>query len=135
MLSVIASIAALVLPVAALLRNRKKPLKKPFTFSALSFSLCLASVCTELYTIKYRVQIKDIAGILDTIDSVLLLCLVASVAVIILNTVYLSFLSSGKSVDKDAPVEEMPAGEAEPEEASAGDRPEETASPEFEDAR
>ena len=135
MLSVIAIIAALVLPVAALLRNRKKPLKKPFTFSALSFSLCLASVCTELYTIKYRVQIKDIAGILDTIDSVLLLCLVASVTVIILNTVYLSFLSSGKSVDKDAPVEEVPAGEAEPEEASAGDRPEETASPVFEDAR
>ena len=132
MLSVIAIVAALVLPVAALLRNRKKPLKKPFTFSALSFSLCLASVCTELYTIKYRVQIKDIAGILDTIDSVLLLCLVASVAVIILNTVYLSFLSTGKNADKDTPVEEAPADETEPEEASAGDAPEETASPEQE---
>ncbi len=132
MLSVIAIIAALVLPVAALLRNRKKPLKKPFTFSALSFSLCLASVCTELYTIKYRVQIKDIAGILDTIDAVLLLCLVASVAVIILNTVYLSFLSSGKSAGKDTPAEEAPAGDAEPEEAPADDRPKETAASEQE---
>ena len=94
MLSIISVIVALILPLIVILRRKKKPVKKPFTFFALSFVCCLATLCTELYTIKYRVDTNDIAGIIDTIDSVLLLCLAATAAVIIINTVALSILSS-----------------------------------------
>lgn len=65
---------AIGLPVYALWRNGKSPVKRPYLYALISFAFCAAAIIEELFTIKRRALAGDFGGILDTIDTVLIIC-------------------------------------------------------------
>ena len=74
------------LPVYVVWRTGKdRPLRHPYLFSVGSFLCCGGAMLRELYTIKRRLTAGDIGGIEDTIDAVLLICVVVLVIAVILN--------------------------------------------------
>ena len=85
MLPIITPLLALLLPVYALRRAEKKPLRRPYLISLGSFACAFAATLAELYVIKKRVLSEDMAGIMDTIDAVLLICGAIAVITLLVN--------------------------------------------------
>lgn len=90
MISVVAILVAFGLPVFALWRvNRGTNWKHPYFFSLGSFACCAWGMITEILTIKQRLLVGDIGGIQDTIDAVVMLCVILLVVTLILNVLLL----------------------------------------------
>ena len=99
-------IVMIALPVYALWRTGKdRPLRHPYLFSVGSFLCCGGAMLQELYTIKRRLTAGDIGGIEDTIDAVLLICIVVLVIAVILNLLSLGLAhESAKEQNHDRPL-------------------------------
>lgn len=66
-----------------------KEVKKAYSFSIVSFSLCVISVVLQLFEIGNRASVGDFAGIDDTIGAVLFASVVLGMVTIVLNVVAL----------------------------------------------
>jgi len=84
-LSIVFGILAVALPILA----RRKELKKWVIFSIASFSSCISALIFQLLEINDRVEINDIATVMDTIGSLVIVGILISVITVILNTVSL----------------------------------------------
>ena len=89
MVPIISAAMALGLPLFALYREGKKPLRRPYRFSLFSFLFCAAAELGELLVIKRRVLAHDFGGIEDTIDAVIIICAAVLVAAAVLNYILL----------------------------------------------
>ena len=86
MIPVVSGILMLILPAIVIWKSgRGKPLQKPYLFSVGSFACCAAAILQELYTIKRRLAAGDISGIEDTIQAVIVICIVLIVLAVLLN--------------------------------------------------
>ena len=85
MIPVIPAIISLALVGFVLYRSGKKPLKRPYLFCAGSFVACCWAMLQELGTVKHRVLAGDVGGIEDTIQAVIVICVVLLVFVTVLN--------------------------------------------------
>ena len=75
MIPIIGIVFAIGLPVYALWRSKRAPVKRPYLYALASFAFCSAAIIDELFTIKRRALSGDFGGILDTIDAVLIICI------------------------------------------------------------
>lgn len=92
MIPVFSIFFAFALPVFAIIKNRvKSPLRRPYLFSAASFVSCAVGIIAEIFSIKRRLLAGDIGGIEDTIDAVLIACVVLLVVTTLLNLFLLAF--------------------------------------------
>jgi len=82
-------IFAIGIPAFAIWKNGKKPLKRPYLFSIVSFSFCAIAAIMEIFTIKARATAGDIGGIEDTIDVVIAICIGLLIFTVILNLLLL----------------------------------------------
>ena len=87
MIPIVSTAMAIGLPLFALYREGKKPLRRPYLFSLFSLLFCAAAELGEL--IKRRVLAHDFGGIEDTIDAVIIICVVLLVAAAVLNYILL----------------------------------------------
>ncbi len=97
MIPIISIVVAIGIPAFAIWKNGKKPLKRPYLFSVISFTFCTRAAIMELFTIKARVTAGDIGGIEDTIGAVIATCIGLLVFTVILNLLLL-----GISYEKDS---------------------------------
>ena len=95
MIPIISIVVAIGIPAFAIWKNGKKPLKRPYLFSVISFTFCTIAAIMEL--IKARVTAGDIGGIEDTIGAVIATCIGLLVFTVILNLLLL-----GISYEKDS---------------------------------
>ena len=63
MIPIISIVVAIGIPAFAIWKNGKKPLKRPYLFSVISFTFCTIAAIMELFTINFthplQVQIAD----------------------------------------------------------------------------
>ena len=85
MIPVIPALISLALAGFVLYRSGRKPLKRPYLFSAGSFVACGWAMLQELGTVKHRVLAGDVGGIEDTIQAVIIICVVLLIVVALLN--------------------------------------------------
>lgn len=90
MIPVISIVLSIALPAFALWKSRgQKPLRRPWLFCVGSFVACASGIIAQIFTIKRRLFAGDTGGIEDTIDAVLLLCIVLLVITAVLNLLLL----------------------------------------------
>ena len=93
MVPIVSIILALSLPVYAMHRQEKKPLKRPYLFSVGSFVCCGWGIIEELFCVRQRLFAGDIGGIEDTIGAVLVICIGLLTATALVNLLLLGLLS------------------------------------------
>ena len=92
MIPFFSALLCLALPGLGLWRlQADRPLKSPWLLTAGSMACCGAAMLQELFTIKRRVFGGDVGGIQDTIDAVLVICIVLLVVSVLLNLLFLWF--------------------------------------------
>ena len=89
MVPVFSSLFAIGLPVFALWKHGRTPLKHPYIFSIGSFAFCAFAMIAEILTIQRRLFAGDIGGIEDTIGAVLMICAVLVAVTLVLNLLLL----------------------------------------------
>lgn len=90
MIPIVSILLALGLPAFALWRaNKGTTWKHPYLFSVGSFAFCAWSIIAEILTIKQRLLAGDIGGIQDTIDAVVMICVILLVFTLVLNVLLL----------------------------------------------
>lgn len=83
------------LPALVIMRNEKRPVRRPWLFSLGSFAAALAALCQELWVFCRRAGNGDVSGILDTAGAVLVIGIGISLVCLALNLIALA-LSYGK---------------------------------------
>ena len=89
MIPVVSMTLAMGLPLFALWRGSRPPLRRPWLFSVGSFACCGSALVAELLTVRKRVFAGDLGGIEDTIGAVIALSIGLLVVTVILNLVLL----------------------------------------------
>ena len=95
MVPVLMPLLALGLPALVIMRNEKRPVRRPWLFSLGSFAAALAALCQELWVFCRRAGNGDVSGILDTAGAVLVIGIGISLVCLALNLIALA-LSYGK---------------------------------------
>lgn len=95
MVPVLMPLLAFGLPAVVIVRNEKRPLRRPWLFSLGSFAAALAALCQELWVFCRRAGNGDVSGILDTAGAVLVIGIGISLVCLALNLIALA-LSYGK---------------------------------------
>ena len=91
MIPIISIIISIGLPILAIcIGSKSGTLKFAYLYSVGSFVACAAGIIAELFTVKQRVFAGDIGGIEDTINAVLIVCIVQLVITVVLNLLLLS---------------------------------------------
>ena len=89
MIPVFSIFLSLGLPLFALLQHGKRPVKRPYIYSCISFLSCACGLMAEIFTIKRRLFAGDIGGIEDTIAAVIVICIVLICLTTIINLILL----------------------------------------------
>lgn len=89
MLPVLLPLIAFALPVMVIVRNEKRPVKRPWLFSLGSFAAALGALCQELWVFSRRAENGDVSGILDTAGAVLVIGIGISLICLVLNLIAL----------------------------------------------
>lgn len=89
MLPVLFPIIAFALPVIVIVRNEKRPVRRPWLFSLGSFAAALGALCQELWVFYRRAGNGDVSGILDTAGAVLAIGIGISLVCLLLNLIAL----------------------------------------------
>lgn len=95
MVPVLMPLLAFGLPALVIMRNEKRPVRRPWLFSLGSFAAALAALCQELWVFYLRTDKGDVSGILDTTGAVLVIGIGISLVCLALNLIALA-LSYGK---------------------------------------
>lgn len=95
MVPVLMPLLAFGLPALVIMRNEKRPVRRPWLFSLGSFAAALAALCQELWVFCHRAGNGDVSGILDTAGAVLVIGIGISLVCLALNLIALA-LSYGK---------------------------------------
>ena len=95
MLPILFPIIAFALPVTVIVRNEKRPVRRPWLFSLGSFAAALGALCQELWVFCRRAGNGDVSGILDTAGAVLAIGIGISILCLLLNMIALG-LSYGE---------------------------------------
>lgn len=95
MVPVLMPLLAFGLPAVVIMRNEKRPVRRPWLFSLGSFAAALAALCQELWVFCRRAGNGDVSGILDTAGAVLVIGIGISLVCLALNLIALA-LSYGK---------------------------------------
>ena len=95
MVPVLMPLLAFGLPALVMMRNEKRPVRRPWLFSLGSFAAALAALCQELWVFCRRAGNGDVSGILDTAGAVLVIGIGISLVCLALNLIALA-LSYGK---------------------------------------
>ncbi len=95
MVPVLMPLLAFGLPALVIMRNKKRPVRRPWLFSLGSFAAALAALCQELWVFCRRAGNGDVSGILDTAGAVLVIGIGISLVCLALNLIALA-LSYGK---------------------------------------
>ena len=95
MVPVLMPLLAFGLPSLVIMRNEKRPVRRPWLFSLGSFAAALAALCQELWVFCRRAGNGDVSGILDTAGAVLVIGIGISLVCLALNLIALA-LSYGK---------------------------------------
>ncbi len=95
MVPVLMPLLAFGLPALVIMRNEKRPVRRPWLFSLGSFAAALAALCQELWVFFRRADNGDVSGILDTAGAVLVIGIGISLVCLALNLIALA-LSYGK---------------------------------------
>lgn len=95
MVPVLMPLLAFGLPALVIMRNEKRPVRRPWLFSLGSFAAALAALCQELWVFCRRADNGDVSGILDTAGAVLVIGIGISLVCLALNLIALA-LSYGK---------------------------------------
>lgn len=89
MLPVLLPLIAFALPVMVVVRNEKRPVRRPWLFSLGSFAAALGALCQELWVFYLRADKGDVSGILDTAGAVLVIGIGISLICLVLNLIAL----------------------------------------------
>ena len=89
MLPVLLPLIAFALPVMVIVRNEKRPVRRPWLFSLGSFAAALGALCQELWVFYLRADKGDVSGILDTAGAVLVIGIGISLICLVLNLIAL----------------------------------------------
>lgn len=95
MVPVLLPAIAFALPVVVIMRNEKRPVRRPWLLSLGSFAAALGALCQELWVFYLRADKGDVSGILDTAGAVFIIGIGISLVSLILNLVALG-LSYGE---------------------------------------
>ena len=95
MVPVLMPLLAFGLPALVIMRNEKRPVRRPWLFSLGSFAAALAALCQGLWVFCRRAGNGDVSGILDTAGAVLVIGIGISLVCLALNLIALA-LSYGK---------------------------------------
>lgn len=95
MVPVLMPLLAFGLLALVIMRNEKRPVRRPWLFSLGSFAAALAALCQELWVFCRRAGNGDVSGILDTAGAVLVIGIGISLVCLALNLIALA-LSYGK---------------------------------------
>ena len=95
MVPVLMPLLAFGLPALVIMRNEKRPVRRPWLFSLGSFAAALAALWQELWVFFRRADNGDVSGILDTAGAVLVIGIGISLVCLALNLIALA-LSYGK---------------------------------------
>ena len=102
MIPIISIIISIGLPILAVCIGAKLGrIKFAYLYSIGSFTACAAGILAEILTIKRRLFAGDIGGIEDTINGVLVLCIVQLVITVALNLILLSTVYAENNKDKE----------------------------------
>jgi len=97
MIPIIQFILAIGLPAFAIWKSsRTRGVRYPYLYSLGSFACCAWGIISELTTIRSRLLAEDIGGISDTIDAVIIISIIMTVAAIIINAISLGITSSNE---------------------------------------
>ena len=75
-MGILFGLATVLLPAYAIAKQNKKPVKRPYLYSAFSFVSALATLCVVLMSIKQRAINGDYGGIEDTIGALVVIAVV-----------------------------------------------------------
>ncbi len=100
MVPVLLPVIAFALPVIVIVRNEKRPVRRPGLFSLGSFAAALGALCQELWVFYRRAGNGDVSGILDTAGAVLAIGIGISLVCLLLNLIALG-LSCGDDKEPD----------------------------------
>ena len=89
MVPVLLPAVAFALPVVVIMRNEKRPVRRPWLFSLGSFAAALGALCQELWVFSRRAENGDVSGILDTAGAVLVIGIGISLICLVLNLIAL----------------------------------------------
>ena len=90
MIPIVSVLLSLAFPVMVIFKyNKGKNVKRAYMNSVASFGFMGYAVLSEIITIKNRLLAGDTGGIEDTIDGVIIICILLIIASIILNFVSL----------------------------------------------
>ncbi len=95
MVPVLMPLLAFGLPALVIMRNEKRPVRRPWLFSLGSFAAALGALCQELWVFYRRADNGDVSGILDTAGAVLVIGIGISLMCLLLNLIALT-LSYGR---------------------------------------
>ena len=97
MVPVLMPLLAFGLPALVIMRNEKRPVRRPWLFSLGSFAAALAALCQELWVFYRRADNGDVSGILDTAGAVLVIGIGISLFCLVLNLIALGLSYGGES--------------------------------------
>lgn len=80
---------SVLLPGYAMAKQNKRPVKRPYAYSSLSFASALATLCVVLMSIKARALNSDYGGIEDTIGALVVIAVIFSVFIVLENLLML----------------------------------------------
>jgi len=90
MVPVLYTVLSIAFPAILIIKyNKNKSVKRPYMYSVSSFGFMSMALIKEILTIKRRLLSGDIGGIEDTIDAVIIICVILIIVVLILNAVSL----------------------------------------------
>ena len=95
-MGIVLAVVAIALPVIGLAIYEKRPLKRPFVFTALSFASCCGVFLMQMSSIKEEVFAGQIGTVEDTIGALIMIGAVVAAVTVIANFILLAVYSMDK---------------------------------------
>ncbi len=98
MIPIIPIFFAIALPIWGIKKWEKHGhLSRPYVYSISSFAFCALAMLQEIYTLKSRAINGDISGILDTVDAVLMICVILCVITLACNLILMVLVQEARN--------------------------------------
>lgn len=88
-MGILFGLTAVIMPAYAIIKQNKKPVKRPYIYSSFSFASALITLTFVLVSIKQRAINGDYGGIEDTIGALVVIAAAFTVFVVLINLLML----------------------------------------------